>query len=160
MEAYACLCDSLAEWGRSDDRGYDDFFEEIGTLVMRRGTYTFVEDYGSWPYGDRYRTIVLTHHPIPHPLCDLDARAVDDVAAFAHELRAFSDGDTWIVGGGKVMGAFLAAGEVDSIEMSIVPVAIGTGIPMYAGARTIAERFNLRSVKQFPSGVVRLTYDR
>jgi dihydrofolate reductase len=143
-----------------EDRGYGDFFEEIGTLVMGRGTYKFVEDYGSWPYGGQYRTIVLTHHPIPRPLCDLQVRAVDDVAAFARELRAFSDGDTWIVGGGKVMGAFLAAGEVDRIEMSIVPVAIGTGIPMYAGAKTIAERFSLRNVEQFPSGVVRLAYDR
>jgi dihydrofolate reductase len=143
-----------------EDRGYGDFFEKIGTLVMGRGTYKFVEDYGSWPYGERYRTIVVTHRPISHPLCDLQTRAVDDFAAFARELRAFSDGDTWIVGGGKVMGAFLAVGEVDSIEMSIIPVAIGTGIPMYAGVKTISERFGLVSVEQFSSGVVRLIYER
>jgi dihydrofolate reductase len=145
---------------RDEDRCYADFFNEIGTLVMGRGTYKFVEDYGSWPYGDQYRTIVLTHRPIPQPLCELQARAVDDFAAFARELRAFSDGDTWIVGGGKVMGAFLAAGEVDGIEMSIVPVAIGAGIPMYAGTKTISECFSLQRIQHFPSGVVRLTYER
>jgi dihydrofolate reductase len=143
-----------------EDRGYDEFFSEIGTLVMGRGTYKFVEDYGSWPYGDQYRTIVLTHRPIPNALCKLETRAVDDFSAFAHELRTLPDGDSWIVGGGRVMGAFLAAGEVDKIEMSIVPVAIGAGIPMYAGAKTIAERFMLDQVQQFPSGIVRLTYTR
>jgi dihydrofolate reductase len=143
-----------------ENRGYDEFFSEIGTLVMGRATYKFVEDYGSWPYGDQYRTIVLTHRPIPKPLCELEERDVDDFAEFARELRELSDGDTWIVGGGKVMGAFLGAGEVDTIEMSIVPVAIGMGIPMYTGAKTIAERFNLQRVEQFPSGIVRLTYER
>jgi dihydrofolate reductase len=143
-----------------EDRGYENFFSQIGTLVMGRGTYKFVEDYGSWPYGDQYRTIVLTHRPIPAPLCTLEARAVDDFSAFARELRAFPGGDTWIVGGGKVMGAFLVAGEVDAIEMSIVPIAIGTGIPMYSGTKTISERLDLRRVEQFPSGIVRLTYER
>lgn len=143
-----------------EDRGYNQFFSEIGTLVMGRGTYKFVEDFGTWPYDDQYRTIVLTHRLIPQPLCELETREVDDFVAFARELRAFSDGDAWIVGGGKVMGAFLAAGEVDTIEMSIVPIAIGTGIPMYTSKETIVERFSLRNVQQFPSGIVRLTYER
>ncbi|HZV77942.1 MAG TPA: hypothetical protein VFF63_09320, partial [Candidatus Babeliales bacterium] len=94
---------------QDEDSGYDAFFSDIGTLVMGRGTYKFVEDYGSWPYR-QMRTIVLTHRAIVHRLCELQTRAVDDFASFARELREFSDGDAWIVGGGKVMGAFLAAG--------------------------------------------------
>jgi dihydrofolate reductase len=143
-----------------EDRGYDAFFNEVGTLVMGRGTYKFVEDYGSWPYGDRYRTIVLTHRPIPEPLCELEARAIDDFSAFARELRALPNGDTWIVGGGKVMSEFLAAGEVDTIEMSIVPAAIGVGVPMYAGSQVISRHFDVQNVEQFPSGIVRITYAR
>ena len=139
--------------------GYDAFFSQIGTLVMGRGTYTFVEDYGSWPYR-QMRTIVLTHRPIELPLCTLETRVVDDIASFASELRAFSDGDTWIVGGGKVMGAFLGAGEVDSIAMSIVPVAIGNGIPMYVGHHTISQRFALTQLTQSPGGVARFEYER
>jgi len=142
-----------------EERGLDRFFSTITTLVMGRGTYKFVEDYGSWPYGSDYRTIVLTHRPIERPLCDLETRIVEDISAFANELRALS-GDTWILGGGKVMGAFLAAGEVDSIEMSLVPVAIGAGIPMYAGSTTISQHFDLRNVVQRPSGAVQLTYER
>lgn len=142
-----------------EDHGYESFFSAIGTLVMGRDTYKFVEDYGSWPYR-KTRTIVLTHRAIEHPVCELEARSVDDIASFSQELQAFADGDTWILGGGKVMGAFLAAGEVDSIEMTIVPVAIGSGIPMYAGNATIARRFTLVQVRQYPSGAVRIVYER
>lgn len=144
---------------QGEDHGYDAFISGIGTLVMGRDTYKFVEDYGSWPYGNGFTVIVLTHRPIDRPLCDLQTRVVDDVCAFAHELRA-RPRDTWIVGGGKVMGAFLSAGEVDVIEMTIVPVAIGSGTPMYAGWGTTSRRFNLSDLTRHPSGVARLVYER
>jgi dihydrofolate reductase len=143
-----------------DAGAYDAFFSGIGTLVIGRETYKFVEDYGSWPYGNARKIVVLTHRPIEHPLCDLQTRVVDDVSAFARELRALPEGDTWIVGGGKVMGAFLAAGEVDVIEMAVVPVAIGGGIPMYAGCGTTAHRFDLLELSRRPNGIVRSVYER
>jgi dihydrofolate reductase len=143
-----------------EETDYDRFIANIRTLVMGRDTYAFVEDYGSWPYGDTFRTIVLTHRPIEHPLCNLETRVVEDYSAFARELRALPDGDTWILGGGKVMGAFLAAGEADVIQMSVVPVAIGCGIPMYAGSENISRRFDLTDLTRRPSGAVQLTYTR
>jgi dihydrofolate reductase len=145
-----------------DDEGesYDAFIATIGTLVMGRATYQFVEENGSWPYDDDKRTIVLTHRPIEHPLCDLQTRVVEDFSTFARELRALPGGDAWIVGGGKVMGAFLAAGEADVIEMSIIPVAIGNGIPMFAASRTVLQLYELVKLSRTPSGIVRLVYER
>lgn len=142
-----------------EDHGWNEFITDIGTLVMGRGTYKFVEDYGSWPH-EHKRTFVLTHRPIEKPLTDLETRVVDDTALFARELRTEAKGDIWIVGGGVVMGAFLAAGEVDQIEMSLVPVAIGVGIPMYKGIKLISERFRLTKHTRYPSGVVQMTYER
>jgi dihydrofolate reductase len=136
----------------------ETFIRDIGTLVMGRGTYRFLEEYGSWPYGTRFRTIVLTHHQIEKPLCALETRVVDDVSAFASELRRYTDGDVWIIGGGVVMGAFLAAGQVDRVEMSIVPVAIGRGIPTYSQPTETLQRFNLVEIGRTPKGVVRLVY--
>jgi len=142
-----------------DDDGYETFFSDIGTLVMGRGTYKFLEDNETWPY-PKMRTIVLTHRAIERPLCDLETRVVDDFASFARELRTLADGDAWIVGGGNVMGEFLSVGEVDRIQMSIVPFAIGRGIPMYSGSQTIAQAFSLAKLTRSASGVVRLTYER
>jgi dihydrofolate reductase len=143
-----------------EDHGFERFLDTVGILVMGRRTYKFAEDYGSWPHGDQMRTIVLTHRPIEKPLTKLETRVLDDFAAFARESRSSADADTWIVGGGEIMGAFLAAGAVDTIEMSVVPVAIGTGIPMYSGQRTISQRFTLLEQSRYPSGIVRLVYER
>ncbi len=144
-----------------DDAGdrYEQFYSTVETIVLGRGTYKFAEDLGNWPYQDNKRRIVLTHRPIERPLCRLETRAVDDIPAFARELRAL-EGDTWILGGGKVMGAFLAAGEVDSIEMSIVPVAIGAGIPMYAPGAPSSHAFDLLDLTRTKKGVVRSVYQR
>jgi dihydrofolate reductase len=143
---------------QDENQGIGEFFSTISTLVMGRDTYQFAEDYGSWPYR-KTRVIVLTHRPIERPLCELETRIVDDISAFARELRA-AEGDVWILGGGKVMGAFLCAGEVDTIEMTIVPVAIGSGIPMYAGSESVTHRFNLVDLTQSSGGVVHLSYER
>lgn len=145
--------------GFDEDHGYDAFIADVGTLVMGRDTYDFVEGSGSWPYGEM-PTIVLTHRAIEHPLGRLETRVVDDISAFARELRALPGGDVWIAGGGKVMGAFLAAGEVDTIQVTIVPLALGSGIPMYAASRSSNNRYSLTDLMRHPSGSVRLIYDR
>ena len=31
---------------------YDEFFARVDGLAMGRGTYDFIFNYGSWPYGD------------------------------------------------------------------------------------------------------------
>ena len=151
--------DSDDDAPEGDDDGYETFFSDIGTLVMGRGTYKFLEDNETWPY-PKMRTIVLTRRAIERPLCDLETRVVDDFVSFARKLRALNDGDAWILGGGNVMGEFLSVGEVDTINMSIVPVAIGRGIPMYSGSQTIAQAFSLTNLARSASGVVRLTYER
>jgi dihydrofolate reductase len=142
-----------------EDHGFENFMSTISIRVMGRGTYKFVEDYGSLP-NPQIRTIVLTHRPIEKPVGEIETRVVHDFSAFAKELRGASEGDTWILGGGDVMGAFLDAGEVDVIEMSVVPVAIGNGIPMYKGKRSISEPFRLVEHSRYPSGIVKLVYER
>lgn len=142
-----------------EDHGFDDFMSSIDILVMGRETYKFVEDYGSWPYG-KMRTIVLTHKAIENPLAELETRVVHDTTLFARELRSTAKGDIWIVGGGEVMGAFLGDGEVDQIEMSVIPVAIGVGIPMYKGIKSISERFRLVKHTRYPSGIAQMAYER
>jgi dihydrofolate reductase len=54
----------------------------------------------------------------------LETRVVDDFSAFGRELRAASDRDTWIVGGGEIMAAFLAAGEVDLVRLTYERAAV------------------------------------
>ena len=61
-------------------------------------------------------------------------------------------------GGGKLIASFLDAGELDEFDIHVIPVLIGSGIPLVAPRhRDILLR--LRASKRYPDGVVRLRYD-
>jgi dihydrofolate reductase len=84
------------------------------------------------------------------------------IGANAHEavasLRAESgEGDIWLFGGGQLFGSLLSAGQVDAVEVTIVPVLLGGGVPLVGSAiqRTGLE---LLTTRPYPSGMVSLSY--
>ena len=61
------------------------------------------------------------------------------------------------VDGGEVIRAFLAAGLVDDLTISIVPVWLGDGVRLFAaGGRE--QPLDLMASQPYPSGLVQLTY--
>ncbi len=45
------------------------------------------------------------------------------------ELRAAEGKDIWLFGGGRLFRSLLEAGQVDAVEVAVVPVLLGGGIP-------------------------------
>jgi dihydrofolate reductase len=62
-----------------------------------------------------------------------------------------------MMGGARLIGSFLDAGEIDGFDIHILPVFIGEGIPLVA-PRHRDVSLQLRSSKKYPDGVVRLRY--
>ena len=61
------------------------------------------------------------------------------------------------VDGGAVVSSFLAAGLLDDLTISIVPVLLGSGIRLFQGG--LGEiPLHLESVRPFPSGLVQARY--
>ena len=73
-------------------------------------------------------------------------------------LRAIDDQDVWIVGGAQVQSAFLAAGELDRLEIFLIPVLLGDGIPLFPKGETIDD-LKLNESETLERGRVRLEYD-
>src|SRR5690606_34384538 len=63
----------------------------------------------------------------------------------------------WLVGGGDLAGQFLKAGLIDTLEIGIVPVLLGHGIPLFGGEPR--PRLELQWAKGLPSGIVHALYD-
>jgi dihydrofolate reductase len=81
-----------------------------------------------------------------------------DAAAVVAALRAESvTGDIWLFGGGQLFSSLLAAGQVDQVEVTVVPVLLGGGVPLVAGGIPRTE-LRLERTHQYPSGMVSLTY--
>jgi dihydrofolate reductase len=54
-----------------------------------------------------------------------------DVAAVAAELEARGYRRVWIEGGGQVVRSIIAIGRIDVLEMAVIPIILGDGIPLF-----------------------------
>lgn len=134
---------------------YNTFLRRIGTVVMGRATYDFIDQEATpWAYAGK-RVIVVTSRPIERPKGKLETRT--DVDALIGELRALDDGDVWMLGGGQLQTAFLERGALDEIEIYVIPELIGGG-PLLFPATGFRASPRLLSAKALDRGCVRLHY--
>lgn len=137
-----------------EDYGIAEFYASVDAIVMGRKTWETAIGFPEWPYA-RMRVVVMsrsaheprhgeTFHAGP-PAALLTALAADGVR------RVYVDG-------GVTVRAFLAAGLVDELTVSILPVLLGEGIPLF-GDGVPETRLALRSSRGFDSGLVQLRYE-
>lgn len=82
--------------------------------------------------------------------------AADSVAA----LRRESGRDIWLMGGGVLFAALLEAGLVDVVEVAVVPVLLGGGIPLLPAPFPRRTRLVLRESRRYAtSGIVWSRYE-
>lgn len=72
-------------------------------------------------------------------------------------LRAESGKDIWLFGGGLLFRSLLDTGLVDTVEVAIIPVLLGGGIPLFPSPAKAA-KLNLTSHKVYKTGIVSLEY--
>jgi dihydrofolate reductase len=138
-----------------EDHGYGPFFAGVDALVIGRGTYDAVVGFPEWPYGDK-RLIVCTGRPA-------DPRHGEEVwSGTPRELaeRLEREGVRRVyLDGGALIRSFLREGLVDELAINVVPLILGSGLPLFAsGLPEIPLRFV--ESKSYPSGLVQIRYQR
>jgi dihydrofolate reductase len=134
---------------------YDLFIKRIRTVVMGRTTYDWMIRGGvPWPYS-KQRVIVVTSRPLSDPPGVIEMRS--DVDALVTELRALTDGDVWMLGGGRLQMAFLERGALDEIEIYFASAIVGGGYPLFP-ATGLRRTLTLVSAKSLGPGMARLHY--
>lgn len=133
------------------------FIEGVGALVMGSATYEFLLGH-DWPYGDR-PTWVLTSRDLPS-VDGADIRFHDGPVADIHaEMLAAADGrggDLWVVGGGGLASDLVAAGLLDELHLTVVPIWLGSGKALFRDP--IATPMRLTGTRQFDTGMYELRY--
>ena len=93
-------------------------------------------------------------HLEDHPKVTIVAEnSAETVAA----LRAASGKDIWLFGGGLLFRSLAEAGLVDTVEVTVIPVLLGEGIPLLPPP---AKRVSLELTgdKVYKTGIVSLEY--
>lgn len=139
----------------ADEADFDAFFADVDALVMGRKTYDALIATGEWPYGGKPVT-VLTSRPIADAPAWVTPRnqgaqnAVDVIDRQGY-------GRVWVVGGGIVLNALMATGRIDLIELWVLPVLIGAGVPLFPVGATPGP-LSLLSAEAGPQDMVKLCY--
>ena len=142
----------------SEDFGYAAFMAGIGALVMGRVTYEKALTFPEWPY--RVPIVVMSRSPsrivVPEDLSGKATVTEADPSAILRDLAVKGTGRIH-VDGGQVVRAFLADGLIRRMIVTLIPVLLGEGLPLWGhGPGDIGLR--LVSVRQWQNGYLQLEY--
>jgi dihydrofolate reductase len=145
----------LPDGHAGEDYGYEAFMAGTSAIVMGRRTHDVVQGFGiDWPYGDT-PVFVVTSRPL-----ETDEPSVQAVSGTPAEIlarvREVTDGGVY-VDGGEVIRQFLDAGLIDEATITVIPVDISEGVPLFTHDAQRA-RLGEPTSTAFPSGVVQRRY--
>ena len=148
---------------------FQEMFENVGAVIMGRNMFgggpgPWTPDWKGWwgenpPY--HMPVFVLTHHardPLPMQGGTTFHFVTDGIqSALNQAKRAAADKDVLVMGGAKTIQQFLAAGLIDEVNISMVPLLLGGGERLLDNLGDPPPRFEQTRVVQGP-GVVHLRY--
>lgn len=135
------------------DCGFSKFFSDVDALIMGRNTYEIVSHFDPWPYEGK-RVIVLSSTLTS--VCKQAELFNGDITQLINKLH--NDGIKHIyIDGGATISQFLNAGLVDELIISIIPVVLGSGIPLFSKIND-DKWCQLISSQVYSNGLVQMKY--
>jgi dihydrofolate reductase len=130
-------------------------YGQFDTAVMGRKTYAIGAEQGAAGMTG-IDTIVFSRTLPPASRKGLRITS-DDPVNVVTDLKKKPGKDIWLFGGGELFRTLLDAGLVDSVEVAVMPVLLGSGIPLLPPGTPA--KLALADQKILPaSGIVVLSY--
>ena len=128
LDGYIAREDGNIDWlPESAESGYDAFYKSIDTVIMGKTTYDQVLTFGEYPYKDKKSFVFTTTNQKKNE----NVEFVSDVNKFVKDRFNGMGKNIWLVGGAQIIESFLKHKVVDEIIVTIIPVLLGNGIPLF-----------------------------
>lgn len=158
LDGYVAGPNGEADWIVMDpDFDFPKFMARFDAVLMGRKTFEMSQK----QYGGDGSMPGMTAYVVSRMLRQQDHAGVTIIAGKLKEtvnaLRKAPGKEIWLFGGGELFRSMLDQRLVDAIEVAVVPVLLGGGIPLLPPP---ADRAKLKLVDHIASetGNVRLTY--
>jgi dihydrofolate reductase len=140
-----------------EDCGYLEFMASIDGMVMGRHSFERVLAFDEWPYG-QLPVYVMSHAPVSVPVALATSVHSWQGTPEALVARLGNEGFRHLyVDGGRTIHEFLRAGLLDRITITVVPVLLGSGRPLFGPLPHDVE-LTLMESRAYEFGFVQSTY--
>lgn len=160
IDGYIATPDGGVSWldpYNTVDYDYDTFMKGIGSFILGSRTYEQMESFIPGTFGKR-PAFVVTSRTLPVS-AGVDVRfcsAENPVGIASDAKAAAGDKDVWHMGGGKLASLFMRENLIDRIELALIPVVLGAGIPLWEDAGL--HSLTLTNTVSHDNGVLQLSY--
>lgn len=164
LDGYIARTDGSLDWldeanktvPESEDCGYREFIADIDILIMGRNTYEKVLSLGQWPYEKHVIVLSRKNLKIPQALQEKISHSCEPVEVLYERLRKEGIKHLYI-DGGLTIQRFLAAGLIDDLIITTIPILLGKGKPLFG---TIDKSIKLKHLqtKSYKFGFVQSHY--
>ncbi len=162
LDGYIATTEGGVEWlsafqGTGEDYGFTEFNKSVEALLMGSHTYEFTLTQPAWPAPNTPSWVFTKRSlPIAHPSVTLTS---DDPSAVVADLETRGLRRAWLMGGAALAGSFQSRRLISEYLISVMPVVLGEGIPLFTGAAHL-HALELTGTKHYASGIVQLSYRR
>jgi dihydrofolate reductase len=158
LDGYIAGPNGEADWIVIDpDVNFAEIRAQFDTSLMGRRTYeAAIVRLGKAVFqGMKTFVVSRTLKQADHPEVTIVSHLSQD---WLKALRAESGKDIWLMGGGELFRSLLEMNAVDMVEVHVIPVLLGGGVPLLTppAQRT---KLSLASNKIYRSGQLSLIYD-
>jgi dihydrofolate reductase len=140
-----------------EDCGFASFFASVDALVMGRATFETLLKFPEWPYESKPLYVLsntLTTLPPGTPgTVRLLAPNPEEVVRFC----ATQGHKHLYIDGGRTIQGFLSAGLIDELTITVIPVLLGEGIPLFTKLHADVHLRHI-STQAYPFGFVQNRY--
>jgi dihydrofolate reductase len=158
LDGYVAGPSGEADWIVMDPEvNFAELWSQFDTSLMGRRTYEAAMARLGEASMRRLKMIVVSR-----TLRQADYPQVTIVSELTRDgmqaLRAKSSKDIWLFGGGELFNFLLGMREVDTVEVSIMPVLLGGGVALLPPPAQ-QTKLKLSEHKVYRSGIVSLVYE-
>src|SRR5712692_4181028 len=159
LDGYIAGPKGEADWIIMDPEiDFHALFNQFDTILLGRRTFEAITREGNGGSGGMpgVKTFVFsrTLRQRDHPEVTIVAEKSEETLA---ALRAKPGKDIWLFGGGLLFRSLADAGLVDTVEVAVIPVLLGSGIPLLPPPAKQA-KLKLTDHKVYKTGIVLLEY--
>lgn len=157
INGYIAKTDGDSEWTSDEDlKGFFDNSKRIGNAIMGKNTFHVANKYGYFPFPGALNVVVTREH-IENTwgedviFTDRAPREILEMLGEKGFVEAF------LIGGGQLNSSFAKEKLIDEIYLDVEPLALGSGIQVFAQSDFEFE-LKLLEVNKLNQNTVQLHY--